>query len=102
MTPQARLHIHTHKGPNDTAYIVGEKAGLLALADTLRKAATGVVGLENIKLYTSDGHAYNIIVCGDVDEAEWQTVKPSYDKTSDPTKLKSIEIYQELLKTQTS
>lgn len=97
MTTPARVHIHPHRGPQDTAYIVGEPAGLLALAETLRKAATGVVGLETVTLYTSDGHAYKVLVSSDVAEDEWQAIKPSYDKSCDPTKLKSIVLYKEIM-----
>lgn len=102
MISRSRLHIHTntHKGPNGTAYIVGDRAGLLALAAALKEAATGVVGLETVTLYTSDGHPYNIVACGDVAEEEWQTAPPSYDRSSDPTKLQSIKLYQELIKSQ--
>jgi hypothetical protein len=95
MTPKSRLHIHTHKGPNDTAYIVGEKSALRALSDALKEAANGVVGLEKVTLYTSDGHSYDIVISSDVAEEEWQAIKPSYDRSSDPTKLKSIELYNE-------
>lgn len=95
MTPKSRLHIHTHKGPNDTAYIVGEKSALRALSDALKEAANGVVGLEKVTLYTSDGHSYDIVISSDIAEEEWQAIKPSYDRASDPTKLKSIELYTE-------
>jgi hypothetical protein len=98
MTPKARLHIHPHRGPNGTAYIVGEKAALRALADALKEAANGVVGLEKVSLYTSDGHSYDIVVSSDVAEEEWQATPPSYDKSSDPTKLKSIKLYEEFTK----
>jgi hypothetical protein len=100
MTPKSRLHIHTHKGPHDTAYIIGEKSALRALADALKGAANGVVGLETLTLYTSDGHAYNIVISSDVSEEEWQNIKPSYDKQSNPTTLRSIEIYKEYKQTQ--
>ena len=100
MTSKSRLHIHTHKGPNDTAYIVGEKSALRALSDALKEAANGVVGLEKVTLYTSDGHSYDIVISSDVAEEEWQAIKPSYDKSSDPTKLKSIELYNEFAKSQ--
>jgi len=82
MTPKSRLHIHTHKGPNDTAYIVGEKSALRALSDALKEAANGVVRLEKVTLYTSDGHSYDIVISSDVAEEEWQAIKPSYDKSS--------------------
>ena len=95
MTPKSRLHIHTHKGPNGTAYIVGEKSALRALSDALKEAANGVVGLEKVTLYTSDGHSYDIVISSDVAEEEWQAIKPSYDRASDPTKLKYIELYTE-------
>lgn len=100
MTPKARLHIHTHKGPNDTAYIVGEKSALRTLSDALKGAANGVAGLETVTLYTSDGHAYNLVISSDVSEEEWQDLKPSYDKHSDPTTLRTIEIYREFKQSQ--
>jgi hypothetical protein len=98
MTPKSRLHIHPHQGPKDTAYIVGEKSALRALADALKEAANGVVGLEKVTLYTSDGHSYNIVISSDVSEEEWQAMPPSHDRSSDPTKLKSIRLYKEFNK----
>ena len=90
-----RLHIHPHRGPRDTAYIVGDKSALRALSDALKEAANGLVGLEKNTLYTSDGHAYDLVISSDITEEEWQSIKPNYDKSSDPTKLRSIELYNE-------
>ena len=95
MKSMSRVHIYTHKRPNDIAYIVGDKMALRALSDALKEAANGVVGLEKVTLYTSDGHSYDIVISSDVAEEEWQTIKPSYDRSSDPTTLKSIELYTE-------
>ena len=97
MTPKARLHIHSHNEPGGTAYIVGEPAALLHLASALKAAATSVVGLETITSYTSDGHQYRVVICGDAAEEEWQNTLPCHDKNSTAENFATIKIYKELL-----
>lgn len=91
-----RVHLHSHKEPQGCGHIVGDPAGLLALAKTLEKAARGLVGIESVKLYSSDGHAYEILVVADVSEQEWQDMPLPYDKKSDPSQLVSIKSYAEI------
>lgn len=95
IAPKSRLHIHPHKKPGDTAYIVGDKSALRSLAQALTAAANGVVGLEKITLYTSDGHSYNIVIAADIAEEEWQAAPPSYELTSNPRQFESIKSYEE-------
>ncbi len=78
MNVKSRLHLYQPKETKGQAFIVGEKA------------ATGVVGTETIHLYTSDGHDYEIMITKSVEEDEWQNFP------KDPSKLKSVEIYNEL------
>lgn len=95
IAPKSRLHIHSHKRPGDTAYIIGDKSALRSLAHALLAAANGVVGLEKLTLYTSDGHAYDMVVSADIAEEEWQSAPPSYEKNSDPRSFESIKTYEE-------
>lgn len=95
IAPKSRLHIHPHKKPGDTAYIVGDKSALRSLAHALTAAANGVVGLEKLVLYTSDGHAYDIVIAADIAEEEWQAMPPSYERSSDPRSFESIKTYEE-------
>ncbi len=90
MNVKSRLHLYQPKETKGQAFIVGEKAAMLALSEALKKAATGVVGTETIHLYTSDGHDYEIMITKSVEEDEWQNFP------KDPSKLKSVEIYNEL------
>ena len=90
MNIKSRLHLFQPKEIKGRAYIVGERNAMLALADALKRAATGVVGTETINLYTSDGHDYEIMITKSVDESEWQNFP------KDPSKLESIKIYNEL------
>lgn len=97
MTPKSRLHLHSHRGPGETAYIVGEPAALLHLAAALKAAAKGVIGLETVTSYTSDGHQYKIVICSDVAEEEWQNTLPCHDLNSTAENFQTIKIYRELL-----
>lgn len=89
---KARVHLHSHKEPKGRAYIVADRRGLLALAAILQRAANNMIGLETIELYSSDGHPYNLVITT-ADEEEWQKLSVPYDKTSDPSQLDIIKIY---------
>jgi len=93
-----RVHVYPHKGPKTTGYIVGEKSGLLKLAKALEAAARGAVGTETVKLYSSDGHEYEMIVTKDVTEAEWQQMELPMDKNADPSRLDSIQTLNKIKK----
>lgn len=89
---KARLHMHNHSGPGGQAYILGDRAGLKALGESLIKASRSVLGLEDIELYTSDGHRYTLVVTCALSEEEWQNLPPPHSSTHKPD---SIEIIQE-------
>lgn len=90
----SRVHLHAHKEPKGNAYIIGDRQGLLELSKTIERAAKGFVGIESIKLFSSDGHDYEILVIADVSESEWQSMPVPYDKKSDPSQLKLIKDFK--------
>ena len=92
----SRVHLHTHKEPNGRAYIVGDRQGLRALSKALEQAAITGVGLETVKLHSSDGHVYEIMIVADVSEEEWQTLPVPYDKSSNPKNLEKVKIYESI------
>ena len=91
-----RVHIHNHKAPNGRAYIVGDRNGLRDLAKSLEKAANGLVGMETITLYSSDGHPYQLMIATDITEEEWQNTPTPYDKKADPSNLDIIKLYDSM------
>lgn len=92
---KSRLHMHNHNEPNGRAFIIGEKTALKSLGEALIKASKSAVGIENIELYTSDGHKYEILIACDVSEDEWQNIPLPYDKKHDPSKLEIVKTYDE-------
>lgn len=93
---KARLHMQNHNEPAGRAYIIGDKTGLKALGEALIKTSKSVIGLDTIKLYTSDGHEYEIVMACDVSEEEWQNTPVPYDKSHNPEKLSIIKSYNEI------
>ena len=93
LTVKARLHMQNHNEPAGRAYIIGDKTGLKALGEALIKTSKSVIGLDTIKLYTSDGHEYEIVIACDVSEEEWQQLPVPYNKHHDPTKLEIVKSY---------
>lgn len=61
------------------------------MAKACEHAASGTLGMEMIKFYSSDGHEYELIITRDVSEDEWQTLPVPYEKSSDPAKLVCIK-----------
>jgi hypothetical protein len=102
LTAKARLHIQNHNEPNGRAIIVGERAALKALGTALTKASNSVLGLEQVELYTSDGHKYEILVTCDASEEEWQTLPVPYDKKHDLNELQVVKMLDEIKNTSTS
>lgn len=92
----ATVHLHTHKEPNGRAYIVGDRQGLLALSKKLEQAAKGMTGLETIKLFSSDGHPYELMIVTDITEQEWQDIPVPYSKLNDPDKLELVKLYDSM------
>jgi len=95
MRPTGRLHIYPPTGPKTTGYIVADRQALRGLAEAAKNAAAGGFGFETVKLYSSDGHEYELILTSNVAEEEWQTIQPQYAKESVPT-VSTIQDYQEL------
>ena len=96
LTAKARLHIQNHNEPDGRAIIVGERAALRALGTALTKASNSVLGLEQVELYTSDGHKYQIVITCDASEEEWQSLPVPYDKKHDLNTLSVIKTLDEL------
>lgn len=102
LTAKARLHIQNHNEPDGRAIIAGERAALKALGQALTKAGNSVLGLEQVELYTSDGHKYQILITCDVDEEEWQALPLPYDKKHDLNNLSIVKQFDEVKSTSTS
>jgi hypothetical protein len=102
LTAKARLHIQNHNEPNGRAIIVGERAALKALSNALLKASQNALGLEQVELYTSDGHKYEILVTCDASEEEWQQLPVPYDKKHDLNNLQIIKTLDEIKNTSIS
>ena len=95
MKPTGRLHIYPPTGPRGTGYIVADRQALKGLAESAKNAAVGGFGFETIKLYSADGHEYELIVTSAVGEEEWQTMESHYDARTTPT-VATIQDYQTL------
>jgi len=95
MKPTGRLHIYPPTGPRGTGYIVADRQALRGLAEAAKNAAAGGFGFETIKLYSADGHEYELIVTSAVGEEEWQTMESHYDARTTPT-VATIQYYQTL------
>lgn len=90
---KARLHMQNHTEPNGRAIIVGERAALRALADSLQKASKSVLGLDQIELYTSDGHKYELLITCEASEEEWQSLPVPYDKKHNLSDLEIVKTF---------
>lgn len=95
MKPTGRLHIYPPTGPRGTGYIVADKAALKGLAQAAQTASAGNFGFETIKLYSADGHEYELVLTSAVGEEEWQTMESHYSKNTVPT-VGTIKDYQDL------
>ena len=91
-----RVHLYPHAGPETTGYIVGDPQGLRDLAKKLLLAADGMVGIENMTMFGSDGHPYDLLIVCDVSEPEWQAMPLPQARDSDPSQLEIVKAYQEL------
>ena len=56
------------------------------------------LGTETVKLYSSDGHEYELLITREVAEQEWQDMPLPHKKESNPEKITSIQTYQSLKK----
>jgi len=96
MKTMSRLHLYPHKEPNGRAYIVAERRALKALAKKLEQTADGLVGFDKITLYSSDGHPYDLMIVSDISEEEWQNLDVPSSRWSDPSKLETVKLVDEL------
>jgi len=96
MIYRSRLHLYPHKEPQGKSYIVGEKRALKELARALDRAANGHIGIDNVKLYSSDGHEYEVIIAKDIAEEEWQNLQLPYEKNASPDVLESIQLWESI------
>lgn len=88
--------MQNHTEPNGRAIIVGERAALRALAESLHKASKSLLGLEQIELYTSDGHKYELLITCEASEEEWQSLPVPYDKNHDLTTLEIVKTFDSM------
>jgi hypothetical protein len=93
MKTPARLHVYNAQGPRDTAYIVADRSGLRQLAEALKNAANSAVGMETLKLFAADGHAYEVMITCDIAEEEWQATELPYAVKSYVPSVRSINDY---------
>ncbi len=97
MKPTGRLHMYPPTGPRGTGYIVADRQALRGLAQAAQAAAAGGFGFENVKLYSADGHEYELIITSAVGEEEWQTMESQYDPKTNPA-VGTIQDYHTLKK----
>jgi hypothetical protein len=90
MIVKSRLHLYPSKDVKERAYIIGDRAALLSLAEALKKAATGAFGSEILTVYADNGHDYDVFITKNVEETEWQNMP------ADPCQLESIKIYDDI------
>lgn len=90
MNIKSRLQLYPSKNFKDRAVIVGERAALRELAQTLLKAADSPSGFQSITLFKGNGHDYEILVTKNIDEQEWQDMPIESDNIS------SIKLYDEI------
>ena len=95
MKPTGRLHIYPPTGPRGTGYVVADRQALRGLAQAAQTAAAGHFGFETIKLYSADGHEYELVLTSAVAEEEWQTMESHYAKETVPA-VSTIQDYQDL------
>lgn len=95
MKSTGRLQIYPPSGPRATGYVVADRAALRGLAEAIKSAATSTFGFETVKLYSADGHEYELVITSSVTEEEWQTIDPNYVATPAP-RVETLQNYQDL------
>ena len=100
MKPTGRLHVYPPTGPRGTGYIVADRQALRGLAQAAQTASAGNFGFETIKLYSADGHEYELVLTSAVGEEEWQTMESHYARDTVPA-VSTIQDYNQLRKEMT-
>jgi len=95
MKPTGRLQIYPPAGPRKSGYVVADRAALKGLAEAIKSASTSTFGFETVKLYSADGHEYELVITSSVTEDEWQAIPPNYTTLSVPL-VETLQNYQEL------
>jgi hypothetical protein len=95
MKPTGRLHIYPPSGPHKLGYVVADRQALKGLAEAAKTVAAGNFGFETIKLYSADGHEYELVLTSAIGEEEWQTLESHYAQDSVPT-VGTIQDYHSL------
>jgi len=95
MKPTGRLHVYPPTGPRGTGYIVADRQALRGLAQAAQTASAGNFGFETIKLYSADGHEYELVLTSAGGEEEWQTMESHYAQDTVPA-VSTIQDYQDL------
>tara|TARA_B100000614_G_C14299661_1_gene391413 strand:+ start:323 stop:646 length:324 start_codon:yes stop_codon:yes gene_type:complete len=69
-------HIYEHTEPGKQVTIVANKNGLSDLSKALNQASD--VGFGTVKLYSGDGHEYNVIVCKESEDEVLENLEVPY------------------------
>lgn len=69
-------HIYEHSEPGKEVTIVGNRNALQDFAKALLHASD--VGFGSVKMYTGDGHEYNVIVCKEGEDEIWENLQVPY------------------------
>jgi hypothetical protein len=101
MKPTGRLQIYPPAGPCKSGYVVADRAALRGLAEAIKSAATSTFGFETVKLYSADGHEYELVITSSVTEDEWQTMESHYAQDTVPA-VSTIQDYNQLRKEMTT
>lgn len=79
-----RLHIYAQPSNHDEAYIVGNRAALIALRDAIETAITsmpdaGTNSVADVKdCFTSDGEGYHLIIICESNNETWEKLQLPY------------------------
>jgi len=95
MKPTGRLQIYPPSGPRQTGYVVADRAALKGLAEAIKSASTSTFGFETVKLYSADGHEYELVITSSVTEDEWVAIQPNYSSSATP-QVETLQNYQDL------
>jgi hypothetical protein len=95
MKPTGRLQIYPPSGPRQTGYVVADRAALKGLAEAIKSASTSTFGFETVKLYSADGHEYELVITSSVTEDEWVAIQPNYSSSVTP-QVETLQNYQDL------
>lgn len=79
---KSRLEIYSSIETKDRAVIVGDRAALKELGQTLIAVANSLTGFETTTVYKGNGHDYEILVTKNIEESEWQSMPRTANQLS--------------------